>query len=63
MLKIKTDLLFPPKEQELIAASIPNSTYASIGSDFGHDGFLIEYEQLSPIILSFLEQSNSNTEI
>ena len=51
---ISTDILFPPIEQKRLAEYIPNAIYAEIDSDFGHDGFLIESEQLSGIIREYL---------
>ena len=51
---ISTDILFPPIEQKRLAEYIPNAIYAEIDSDFGHDGFLIESEQLSEIIREYL---------
>lgn len=54
---IESDYLYPINEQEFLAESMPNSTFVKIDSDFGHDGFLIEYEQLSKIISDFLGKS------
>lgn len=51
---ISTDILFPPIEQKRLAEFIPNGIYAEITSDFGHDGFLIESEQLTEIITNKL---------
>ncbi len=51
---ISSDVLFPPKEQEFIAKNIPNAKYALIDSDYGHDGFLIEFEAMTKTIKEFL---------
>lgn len=51
---VSSDILYPPEEQIAIASKIPNSTYAEIDSICGHDGFLIEFNQLNNIIQSFL---------
>ncbi|MHC1705453.1 MAG: homoserine O-acetyltransferase [Tenuifilaceae bacterium] len=51
---IDSDILFPIEEQKLLAKMIPNAEYAEIHSNFCHDGFLIEYEQLTKIIKQFL---------
>ena len=32
---------------------IPGSLYREIDSPFGHDGFLVEYEQLNALLLPF----------
>ncbi|HEY4153947.1 MAG TPA: alpha/beta fold hydrolase, partial [Puia sp.] len=50
VVSIHSDLLFPQKEQEFLAANIPGASYFVIPSLFGHDGFLIESEALSVII-------------
>jgi homoserine O-acetyltransferase len=51
---ISSDILFPPTEQKRLSEFIHNAVYQEIHSDFGHDGFLIESEQLSKIITKFL---------
>jgi homoserine O-acetyltransferase len=51
---IETDILFPLTEQQFIAASIHNGKFISINSLYGHDGFLLEAEQIQYIITSFL---------
>ncbi|UKJ08698.1 homoserine O-acetyltransferase family protein [Solitalea lacus] len=50
---ISSDLLFPPGEQKFLAQHINNAKYVEIDSFFGHDGFLIEWEQLDKIISNF----------
>ena len=49
-----SDNLFPTTEQKFIAKHIPNAEYREISSKFGHDGFLIEYEQLETILKTLL---------
>ena len=51
---ITTDILFPINEQKVLADYIPNAALEIIESDYGHDGFLIEYGQLTYIISQFL---------
>lgn len=53
---ITTDLLFPMPEQEFIAANIPGGKFAAITSPYGHDGFLLEYEQIENVIVAFMEK-------
>ena len=51
---IESDYLFPLNEQQLLHQHLPNSTLKIIDSDFGHDGFLIEFDLLSQIIKEIL---------
>ena len=51
---IDTDILYPAEEQQAIAAAMPNAQYKQITSDFGHDAFLIEFEQMGTIVTEFL---------
>lgn len=50
---VSSDLLFPVQEQQFLANHLPHSEYAQITSDFGHDGFLVEFEQLNTILADF----------
>lgn len=59
---IETDVLFPPVEQELIASGIPGATFSTIQSPFGHDGFLLEYEQINRLITDFVQQKKKATQ-
>lgn len=54
VISISSDLLFPPHEQELIAAHIHKAVYAVIDSDYGHDGFLLEYDRIGKAISQFI---------
>ena len=51
---IPTDILFPPSTVKEMARQIPGARYFEITSEFGHDGFLVEYTQLNNILNSFL---------
>jgi len=51
---IKTDILFPVEEQAFLAENIPRAELRIIDSPYGHDGFLIEWEQMAQIIGSFI---------
>jgi len=53
---ISTDVLFPPNEQEEIAEFAKNGIFRRIDSIYGHDGFLIEGEQLNKILFDLHEE-------
>ena len=50
---ISSDILFPPQEQEFLAAYIPNAQLAIIDSTYGHDGFLLECDALTRLLEEF----------
>ncbi len=52
---ITSDLLYPPSEQKELSRLFPNGRYHEIDSPYGHDAFLIEFEQLNDIIKPFTE--------
>lgn len=52
---IDSDMLVPCSEQQQLAAWIPAATYLEIKSKFGHDGFLIEIEQINAALAAWLE--------
>ena len=51
---VDTDRLYPVRLSEEIAAGIPDATFHTIHSDYGHDGFLIEIEQVGGLIAEAL---------
>lgn len=51
---IDSDIIFTPEEIKTLADMIPNSTIHEISSRMGHDGFLIENDQLTEIIKPFM---------
>ena len=55
---IDSDVLYPLEEQEEIAKLLPKGELCVIYSDDGHDGFLLEQDQMSRHITCFLEQRN-----
>jgi len=54
ILGIDTDILYPIHEQEELAELFPNGELAVIHSDAGHDGFLLEQDQVAAHISGFL---------
>ncbi len=55
---VDSDLLFPLTEQELIARHIPQAKLAVIHSQYGHDGFLVEMDQLDAAIRGWLNKGD-----
>lgn len=58
---VDTDRLFPPSQSLTLATSIPLAHYREIRSDHGHDGFLIEGEQLAALLVEFLSSCAPRT--
>lgn len=52
---IHSDLLFPIREQAIIAKGIDGALFKVIDSIFGHDGFLIESETIAELLTDFLD--------
>jgi homoserine O-acetyltransferase len=50
VISITSDGLFPPCESSAWAKHIPHADYYEIESRFGHDGFLLETEQITQIL-------------
>lgn len=57
---VDSDQIFPIEEQRFLAENIPNASYLEIHSLYGHDGFLLEQEQLSKVLKSFLSSNKIN---
>lgn len=55
---VDKDLLFLKEESQFIANHVQKGTYREIKSPYGHDAFLIEYEQLNYILSSFYLENN-----
>lgn len=53
---IRSDLLFPVEEQEFLAAHIEGAKFRLIDSHYGHDGFLLEFEQIEKQISEFIQK-------
>lgn len=54
VIAITSDILFPPEDHQAFVENIPDVEYHLIDSNFGHDGFLIEYKKLTEIITKFI---------
>jgi homoserine O-acetyltransferase len=53
---IDSDILFPIHEQQFLAKHIPNAHLETMTSLYGHDGFLVEVEQLNQYIKRFFSE-------
>ncbi len=51
---IDTDILYPPAEQRELARLMPQARYAEITSPYGHDAFLIEFDQMNSLLTPWL---------
>lgn len=56
---IDSDILFPVHEQKFLAEHIPDAHFREITSLYGHDGFLVEFDQLDTIIKHFYQKKLS----
>lgn len=60
---INSDILYPPYQQkevvEIMERRGKDVRYAELDTIYGHDGFLIEFEKLSPIFRQFVEEVES----
>ncbi|MDH3680896.1 MAG: homoserine O-acetyltransferase [Acidimicrobiia bacterium] len=58
IVSIDSDALYTPRQQvelrDLLVAGGAPVTYEMIGSEHGHDGFLIEFPQIDPLLSRFL---------
>ncbi len=52
---ISSDLLYPIEEQVFLQEKIAGAQLLTISSDFGHDGFLLEYENIEAALQKFIE--------
>ena len=57
---IESDVLYPITEQQFLHQHIRDAQLLSIASDFGHDGFLLEYEKIETALSKFIEEKSSH---
>lgn len=60
---IESDLLYPIAEQEFLKKHIPQAELLCLTSDFGHDGFLLEYERIEKALREFMDQSAKHSNL
>jgi homoserine O-acetyltransferase len=53
VVSIDSDVLYPPAEQEELAAALPEGRLATLASPHGHDSFLIEGEAMDALVRGF----------
>ena len=57
---VSSDILYPPGQQRELTERLQylgvRAAYAEIESPYGHDGFLIDFHLLRPLLLHFLSQ-------
>lgn len=56
VLSINSDVLFPPREQELLARYIPSAQWQVFDSFYGHDGFLTEVDQIGAALNAWYKE-------
>ena len=56
VVSIDSDGLYPPVEQQELARLIPGAKLQTLRSQHGHDGFLIEMEQLERQVRTFRDK-------
>jgi homoserine O-acetyltransferase/O-succinyltransferase len=57
---ITSDILYPIAEQEYLQKIIPGAELLSIQSEYGHDGFLLEYEKIETALKKFIADKKSS---
>ncbi len=57
---ITSDVLYPITEQEYLQQTIPGAQLLSIHSEYGHDGFLLEYEKIETALAKFIDEKRSS---
>jgi len=60
LIAFSSDWLYPAYQLKAVAHAVRrnhgDATYCEIRSDYGHDAFLLEYQEQMPIVASFLER-------
>ncbi|MDX1447187.1 alpha/beta fold hydrolase, partial [Lishizhenia sp.] len=63
ILGVSSDGLFPKEEQVFLAENISNAQLGIIASNYGHDGFLIEKEQLIEYLDDYINNNFNRNKI
>ncbi len=62
VVSIDSDVLYPPSEQVELAAGMPRAELVTMASLDGHDGFLIQVDELSAIVADFRRRTASGAQ-
>lgn len=57
VISIDSDVLYPPVEQQELAAALPDARLATLASPHGHDAFLIEGEAVNALVAGFRRET------
>jgi homoserine O-acetyltransferase/O-succinyltransferase len=60
LIGISSDILCPVIEQQFLAGHIPNARLIEIGSNYGHDGFMVESATISQYLADWLSEAQIN---
>ncbi|KAG0363272.1 homoserine o-acetyltransferase [Gamsiella multidivaricata] len=63
VLGIDSDVLYPFAEIEALSKLLPKSELVCVRSEEGHDGILLEYEQVNDAIVAFMQRHDHIREI
>jgi homoserine O-acetyltransferase len=58
---INSDVLYPLQEQEFLQQHIPGAALLTINSDYGHDGFLLEYDKIEKALKEFIQEEDKSS--
>lgn len=56
LIGVTNDILCPIEQQQVMADNIPSSTFVTIDSTYGHDGFMVETKKISVHILEWMKK-------
>ncbi|TFE02064.1 homoserine O-acetyltransferase MetX [Jeotgalibacillus salarius] len=51
----KGDLLYPPDDIQEFVNQVPKASFHEVDTEFGHDGFLVEFDKWGPIVKEHFE--------
>jgi homoserine O-acetyltransferase len=60
---MESDVLYPFYEIDTLSKLLPNSELIRVATEEGHDGLLLEYEQVNDAIVAFMQKQEHIREI